>query len=225
MYKHLLFDADNTLLDFNEGERCALRGALSSSPLEFSEDVYKRYHEINDGLWKKLELGEVDRVRLRTLRFEILFEEYGFNGSDYGQFMDDIYINEISKQSQLIDGAEDVVRSLAEKYELYIVTNASVYVQRKRLAKTFFSECFKKYYISEEIGATKPQKEFFDKVIADIGDDRSSYLVIGDSLSSDIKGAMVSGLDSCYIDRCGRGAEGYTPKYIIRDLRELLDIL
>ncbi len=225
MYKHLLFDADNTLLDFNEGERCALRGALSSSPLEFSDEVYKCYHEINEYLWKKLERGELERKRLRVLRFEMLFNKYGFCGADLGQVTDDIFRSLMIEQTQLVVGAEEVIKALWEKYGLYIITNASKSVQRKRLSKTTIGEYFSKYYISEEIGADKPGREFFDYVTRDIGDDAGSYLVIGDSLTSDIKGAVSAGLDCCYFDHNHKGTGEYSPTFVIHNLRELLDIL
>ena len=225
MYRHLLFDADNTLLDFNEGERCALREALSDSPLEFSDEVYRKYHLINDSLWKDLELGKIQRDRLRVLRFEYLFNDFGLDGTLYAPKMDEIFLERMRYQSQLFDGVEDVLKYLFERYSLYIVTNASVKVQRFRLSRTCFHKYFKKYYISEEIGAHKPQKEFFDKVVIDINDDISSFLVIGDSLSSDIKGAEISGIDSCYLDHLGKGAGSYNPKYIINDSRDLINIL
>ena len=225
MYKHLLFDADNTLLDFNAGERCALQGALNSSPLEFSEEVYKCYHEINASLWKDLERGEIERKQLRILRFERLFDEFGLDGSVYSHDIDGIYLEQMKNQAQVFDGVWEVLDYLHVKYKMHIITNASVRVQKNRLTNAGFHKYFEKYYISEEIGTDKPGKDFFDHVVSDIGDDLCSYLVIGDSLSSDIKGAIISGIDSCYLDHSGKGAHPFTPQYIIRDIRELIEIL
>ena len=157
--------------------------------------------------------------------FEYLFNEFGIDGSVYAEKMDEVYLERMRCQSQLFDGVEDVLKYLSQKYSLYIITNASVRVQRHRLAGTCFDKYFKKYYISEEIGAHKPQKEFFNKVISDINDDISSFLVIGDSLSSDIKGAQMSGIDSCYLDHSGSGAGIYNPKYIINNIRDIMNIL
>ncbi len=226
MYKYLLFDADNTLLDFNKGERCALEKVLADSPLTFSDEVYKSYHKINDDLWKKLERGEIERSRLRQARFEQLFDLYGFNGSDFGKSIDDMFLLAMSEQAYVFDGVYDVLDSLSSDYELYLVTNASVSVQRKRLEKTFFDKYFKKYYISEEIGAHKPQKAFFNAVINDIGDEnRRNYLVIGDSLTSDIKGANLSGLDSCFYNPDNVVCTDILPTYTIDNICDLLEIL
>lgn len=226
MYKYLLFDADNTLLDFNKGERCALEKVLADSPLAFSDEVYKSYHRINDDLWKKLERGEIERSRLRQERFEQLFDLYGFRGSDFGKTIDDSFLLAMSEQAFIIDGVYDVLDKLSCDYELYLVTNASVAVQRKRLAKTKFDKYFKKYYISEEIGAHKPQKAFFDSVINDIGDgNRKNYLVIGDSLTSDIKGANLSNLDSCFYNPGNIVCTDILPTYTINAICDLLEIL
>jgi len=226
MYKYLLFDADNTLLDFNKGERCALMEVLTDSPLAFSDEVYEVYHKINDDLWKKLEMGEIERSRLRVARFEQLFEHYGFNDDICGEMIDSKFLSVMSEQAYIIDGVYEVLEELSSKYELYLVTNASVAIQKKRLSKTEFDKYFKKYYISEEIGAHKPQKEFFEAVINDIGDpDRSRYLVIGDSLTSDIKGAVDSGLRCCFYNPEGIEVSEIIPDYVIDDIRDLLKIL
>ncbi len=132
----------------------------------------------------------------------------------------------MTRQSQLIEGAIDVIQKLSQKYKLYLITNASVAVQRKRLAQTPFDNYFEKYYISEEVGFHKPQKAFFDAVIDSIGDaDRKNYLVIGDSLSSDIKGASDSALDSCYYDPEYKGYSDVVPTYTVHRLCELLTLL
>ena len=226
MYKYLLFDADNTLLDFNKGERCALNKVLADSPLDFSDEVYEVYHKINDDLWKKLEKGEIERSKLRVVRFEQLFDVYGFDGKEYGEIIDSRFLAAMSEQAYIIDGVYDVLDHLCSKYKLYLITNASVSVQKKRIAKTSFDKYFNKYYISEEIGAYKPQIEFFDAVINDIGDfNRKNYLVIGDSLSSDIKGAVSSGLDCCFYNPTNMSVTDIKPTYDINDICELLEIL
>lgn len=226
MYKHLLFDADNTLLDFNKGERCALMEVLTDSPLKFDDEVYEIYHKINDDLWKKLERGLIERERLRVYRFELLFERYGVDGTEFCKTVDERFLSAMSHQAFVIDGVYEVLEKLKCKYDLYLVTNASIAVQPKRLAKTDFDKYFKKYYISEAIGFNKPQKEFFDAVINDIGDhNRENYLVIGDSLTSDIKGAINSDIDSCYCNFEHKESSDIQPTFTIGNIRELLEIL
>lgn len=226
MYKYLLFDVDNTLLDFNEGERCALESVLAHFPLKFSDEVYKRYHQINDDLWKLLEVGKIEKQRLRVLRFEMLFDEFGFDGKEYGSVISPIFLEAMTEQAQIMEGAVEVLESVYKKYDLYIITNASAATQKKRLSKTPFEKYFKKYFISDDMGVHKPQKEYFEKVVSDIGSfDLGDYLVVGDSLTSDIKGAVDFGIDSCYFDPKGVGSKEIKPTYTISKLTDLLKII
>lgn len=227
MYQYLLFDADNTLLDFDLAEQEALRSTLVHTPLGFSEAIYRLYHTINDQEWKRLERGETTRARLRTERFIKLHEALGHSLDPAGaETVAQAFLGHMAEQGQLIDGALETVAALAEKYALYIVTNATSWVQKKRMARTPLMPYFQEIYISHDMGCAKPERIFFDKVLADIGDDRRrAYLVIGDSLSSDIAGARVAGLDSCYFDPGEKGCGSESPKWTIRTLPQLLDIL
>ena len=222
MYKYLLFDADNTLLDFDLAEECALKETLSVSPLGFSEEIHKRYHIINDLEWKRLERGETTREKLRIERFAKLYNEYGMDGEKYAPSTADVYTGRLSCQGQLIDGAEKILAELSEKYECYIVTNGITEVQKSRMERTPLLSYIKHSFISQEMGCAKPAPEFFEKVIDFIGDnDKSKYLVIGDSLSSDIAGARAFGLDSVWISK----NESEMPTYRIEKLSELHNIL
>lgn len=222
MYKYLLFDADNTLLDFDAAEAQALRETLSLCPLGFSDEIHRRYHHINDQQWKKLERGETTREKLRIDRFALLYDEFGMDGELYSRETADLYTERLSQQEQLIDGAEDVLSELSKRYECYIITNGITEVQRSRMAKTPLEKYIKHSFISQEMGCAKPSPVFFEKVIEYIGDsDKSSYLVIGDSLTSDISGARNFGIDSVYLSE----KESDMPTYRINNLYELYSIL
>ncbi|MBE6587252.1 MAG: noncanonical pyrimidine nucleotidase, YjjG family [Ruminococcaceae bacterium] len=222
MYKYLLFDADNTLLDFDLAEREALRETLLLSPLGFSEEIHKRYHVINDLEWKKLERGETTREKLRIDRFANLYREFGMDGELYGSETADIYTGMLSQQGQLIEGAEEVLSRLSKKYDCYIVTNGITEVQKSRMARTPLEKYIKHSFISQEMGCAKPSPLFFEKVFEYIGDgDRSRYLVIGDSLTSDIAGACAVGIDSVWLSF----RESSVPTYRIEKLTELFSIL
>ena len=222
MYKYLLFDADNTLLDFDMAEAQALKETLSLCPLGFSEEIHKRYHIINDLEWKKLERGETTREKLRIDRFAKLYDEFGMDGALYGESTADIYTTRLSQQGQLIDGAEEILKELSAKYRCFIITNGITEVQRSRMERTPLLQYIEYSFISQEMGCAKPSKVFFDKVIEYIGDtDITKYLVIGDSLTSDIKGAYSIGMDSVWL---GTG-ESEMPTYRIDTLNGLYDIL
>ena len=222
MYKYLLFDADNTLLDFDLAEELALKETLSEGPLGFTEEIHKRYHIINDLEWKKLERGETTREKLRIDRFAKLYNEFGLDGEKYGPISADLYTDRLSCQGHLIDGAEKILSELSAKYECYIVTNGITEVQKSRMARTPLGQYIKHSFISQEMGCAKPSPIFFEKVIDHIGDrDLSKYLVIGDSLTSDIAGANALGIDSVWLST----GESDMPTYRIERLSDLHNIL
>ena len=223
MYKYLLFDADNTLLDFDAAEKCAIRETLTESPIGYSEEIYNRYHIINDEEWKKLERGETTREVLRIDRFRRLYSEYGFDGNKYAEATADIYVERLSAQGQLMPEAEAVLSRLSRDYKIYIITNGITNVQRARMSSTPIEKYITHSFISQEMGTAKPQTAFFDEVFRYIGDpDSSSYLVIGDSLTSDIAGAVGAGIDSVWLSS---GNKSDMPTYTINKLTGLYDIL
>ena len=224
-YEWLLFDADDTLLDFKLGEHRAITATLSEAGLPTDDEVIATYSRINDNLWKMLERGEVTKDRLKVLRFVQFCEHYGFDRD--GAALAESYVENLKKQTVLLDGAEEVCRTLYGKYKMYIITNGIEAVQTARFGGCAIKEYFEKCYISDAIGVAKPKKGFFDAVAADIeGFDASRALVIGDSLTSDIKGGIEYGIDTCWLNPEGKSApENWDITYTIGDIRELIGIL
>lgn len=224
-YKYLLFDADNTLLDFNASEKNALMTTLNEYSLEFNEEVYNSYHVINDNLWKALERGEVKREYVKIQRFRSLFEKYGYVCDDFEKLAH-TFMSNIAKFGIPMKGAIETLEALHGKYMIYIVTNGTVSVQLSRLKDSGIDKYLGGLYMSEAIGFEKPRVEFFDYVINDIGDpDLNKYLVIGDSLTSDIKGAKNKGIDSCFLDHSRKGSGDLSPEFIINNIEEVLCLL
>ena len=222
-YRCLLFDLDNTLMDFDMAERAAFTAACSAVGLSASETSYSLYHEINDLLWKKLERGKIARSRLLTLRFETLLNRLGFPDDSRAQSLSTAYFAELAQQRYLVPGAREVCAALASSYKLYLITNGTLQIQMSRLHGSGLEEFFSDVFVSEQVGAAKPSLHFFDAVFSRIGDsERSHYCVIGDSLSSDIAGAEAARLDAVWIDRSGRGdAHGHALMRMMKDIREL----
>ena len=224
-YEWLLFDADDTLLDFKLGEHRAITATLADAGLPADDEVIATYSRINDNLWKMLERGEVTKDRLKVLRFTQFCEHYGFECD--GVALAESYVENLKKQTVLLDGAEDVCRALYGKYKMYIITNGIEAVQTARFGGCAIKDYFEKCYISDAIGVAKPKKGFFDAVAADIeGFEPSRALVIGDSLTSDIKGGVEYGIDTCWLNPTGKEVpDGMDITYVIGDIRELLGIL
>ncbi|MBR6918226.1 MAG: YjjG family noncanonical pyrimidine nucleotidase [Clostridia bacterium] len=224
-YKYILFDADNTLFDFDKCEYEAFVQAVTSFGIEFSDDLYSDYHIINDRLWKMLELGGIKRDVLKTERYRILLEKCGRN---------DVSCKELAKKYELclgnqcyeIDGVYKLLGDLSGEYKLYLITNGLTNVQESRLSLSRLTKYFTDVFISEKVGVAKPDPRFFDHVISSVGDgDLTKYLVVGDSLTSDIDGAIKYGIDCCWYNRTASDSAGRSPRYIIDDITKLKTVL
>lgn len=198
-YNTVLFDADGTLLDFAKSEREAVKEALAMSGIDADEEMINTYSRINDGLWKKLERGEIEHSVLLYHRFELFCEQYGYV-ADARRIAADYRLT-LSTKGYLLDGAEDMLKTLYGRVRMYIVTNGVEFIQRERYARTGIGHYFEDIFISEAMGVSKPDAKYFEYVARHIeGFDNSNTIVVGDSLTSDIKGGNNYGLDTCWYD-------------------------
>lgn len=229
-YEYILFDADNTLFDFRKAEYLSFRHTSDMSGLKFSDGLMRTYSDINDILWKELEKGTITLDFLKTERFRRLLVSYGEDDGEETNRraceMRDVYMDTLSRQTCLIDGAAEICRTLSQKYKLYIVTNGISMIQRSRFGNSCLREYFRDIFVSEEIGYAKPKKEYYDFVLSSIGDcDKSKYLAIGDSLSSDCDGAIAYGIDICRYNPDSLPDMDRVLTYDIKNLNELNEIL
>ena len=228
MYTTLLFDADNTLLDFDKDEKQALTGVMNEYGVPVSEENIRTYSEINQGLWKKFEKGEITKPELKRIRFGLFFDAIGFK-TDADVFeVNERYLSFLSGGGNLLEGAKEICQKLSHKgYELYIVTNGVASTQAQRLSRSGILPLFRDVFVSETVGYQKPRKEFFDYVLQNIKEkDKSRILVIGDSLSSDIKGAINSSLKCVWLNRDSAPVPGNMKiDYVIENISQLGDIL
>ena len=224
-YEFLLFDADHTLFDFKTGEYYALKEALEYYNLPSSDEHIERYSVINVKYWKMLERGEIDKKSLMLARFVEFAREYGFE--DKAQELSDLYMSNLAHQAQLFEGALEMVEKLSKKYRLFIITNGVKSTQDGRFGISPITKYFEKIFISEVIGFEKPHKEFFNAVASGIeGYNPQKAIVIGDSLSSDIKGAINSDLDCIWYNPQKKDApEGWNITHTVVNFEEILEIL
>lgn len=229
-YTHLLFDVDNTLLDFDRAEHDAMTDTLASFGFPTDEEIVTTYSRINDEHWKMLERGEMDRKTLMWHRFAVLGERCGLNPMDPHAFCE-AYVEHLSKKSYPMDGAVEVCRALRARYTMAVITNGNARVQRGRFDPSPLRPYFDRCFVSEAVGVNKPAMGFFEAVRREMPElipERT--LVIGDSLTSDIAGGVAWGTDTCWVcpDESKRpmaAARGLHPTYTVAHLRELLDIL
>lgn len=224
-YKTLFFDLDNTLLDFDAAEKVALRKLFEEQNMLLSAEMQARYQTINSGLWKSFEKGEISRDEVVNTRFALLFREYGQEVD--GVLYDEKYRSYLEEGNQLIAGAFDLITFLHTSFDLYIVSNGVSKTQHARLRNSKLHSLFKGIFVSEDTGYQKPMKEFFDYVFARIPDfSVEKGLIIGDSLSADIKGGHLAGLDTCWFNPYKvPDSTNIAPTYEIQKLDELYQIL
>lgn len=224
-YQTLFFDVDDTLLDFGAAEQMALRLLFEEQRMSLTAEVEARYQEINHGLWRAFEEGKVSRDEVVHTRFALLFKEYGQVVD--GEMLDQQYRSYLEQGHQYIDGAFELITNLHNQFDLYIVSNGVSQTQYTRLRNSGLLPLFKGIFVSEDTGYQKPMKEFFEYVFARIpGFSIEQGLIIGDSLSADIKGGYTVGLDTCWFNPQSKpNTIGITPTYEIQRLEELYPIL
>ena len=224
-YTTVLFDADGTLFDFLRAEKEALHETLVAFGITPDEERIATYSAINDGLWKALERGEIEKDVLRLKRFELFCEKYGFD-CDIPK-MAALYTNNLAKKGHLIDGAADLCQKLYGKVRLYIVTNGIDFVQKGRMAVSGIKDFFETVFISGEIGIEKPDVKYFEHVASHIENfSKKDTLIVGDSLTSDIKGGIAFGIDTCWYNPKEKDIpEGMKITYTVKNFGEIYDII
>ena len=225
MVEYLFLDLDDTILDFRKGEQMALRRTLGAFSLDASVELVDRYSRINMACWKAMERGEITREALKTLRFEKLFEEFALALDPHA--VSDLFMENLAQGHWFLPGAEEALEGLAKKYRLFLASNGTPSVQKGRMTSANLYRFFEQCFVSEELGAHKPSKAFFDAAFARIPDfDPSRAMMVGDSLSADVQGGINAGIRTCWVNTNGYPPKpGIVPDYEIQSLSQLEALL
>ena len=224
MIEFLLLDLDDTILDFHKAERIALSKTFRDFGLEPREEVLELYHKINKWHWEQLELGIMTRDQVLVGRFDRLFQELGME-VDAAACMKR-YEHNLSIGHYFLPGAEEAVKKLHEKYRLFLVSNGTATVQHGRLTSAGLYPYFEQVFISQNIGYNKPDKAYFDRCFERIpGFAPEKALMVGDSLTSDIKGGINAGLKTVWINPRHKPCGDIRPDYEIEGLPQLEALL
>ena len=227
-YYCILFDADNTLLDFTAAENKALAETLTQYGVTPDAETMQKYREKNEGLWRQLEKGQIKREKLLAERFGRFMAEIGVpcTGAESAE-MNRSYLDRLSQHPDVLPGTLSVLDELAEVATLAVVSNGVERVQTQRIQESGVVGYMEEIFISEKAGCEKPNRRIFDQALRTLGvEDRSHVLVVGDSLGGDIQGGINAGLDTCWFNPDGQeNTTGIVPTYEIRGLEELYPIV
>ena len=224
MVDTLLFDLDNTLLDFNQAERIAVSKTLEHFHIAPEDAILKRYSELNLAQWKLLEQGKISREQVKLRRFQILFTELGTDAPAEEAAL--MYETLLAHGHYFMDGAEELLETLYGKYRMYLVTNGTLSVQKGRLKSSGISRYFEDIFISEELGYNKPSVEYFDCCFSKIPDfHKETAVIIGDSSTSDIQGGINAGIRTIWFNPGHQNSTGIIPDYEFDKLSKLPELL
>ncbi len=225
-YEILLLDLDDTILDFSAAEAEAYARTLGEHGLPRSREILERYHQVNMLWWEKLERGEAEREEILLGRHRQMFRELGLQADPLRFELD--YRRQLGEAHDLLPGAKAALDYLKGRgYRLFLASNGLAETQHSRLRGAGIGPYFEGSFISEELGANKPEPAFFEACFARIpGFSREKTLMVGDSLSSDILGGRRAGIDTLWLNRRGSTAPpDCRPSYEIASLEELPKLL
>ena len=225
MIRNVLFDLDDTLFDFHKAEKIALTKTLVHFGIDPTEETLALYSTINAAHWKRLELGEISREEVKVGRYRELFKTIGVECDPVKATA--YYESMLAIGHYFMPGAPELLEVLYGKYRLYIVSNGTAKVQEGRIESSGIAKYMDGIFISQILGANKPDKQFFDICFADIPDfSLSETVIIGDSLSSDIKGGINAGITTVWFNPKGiENDNDIKPDYTIKELSEVPGLL
>ena len=232
MHHIFLFDLDMTLLDFHASEYIGLKTVVEAEGYEFNDELYGYFKAKNKELWLELEKGTVSRTELFETRFRLLYERCGADTSKIDLLKrNSEFISTMAENGVAMDGAEDLLKKIRDNIKdskTYIITNGAQINAEGRIRSTGLDKLIDGLFVSETMGVNKPSKEYFDMVLDSINEPDSRYMVIGDSLTSDMLGAENASLTSCWFMPEGdidKAMTEYDIDYKASSYDELYDIL
>ena len=227
MINILLWDVDGTLLDFKAAECAAVKRLFCEFSLgECTDEMVRRYSEINEGFWQRLERNEITKQQVLIGRYRQFFREIGVPVSLAEEF-NERYQLRLGDTIVFRDDSYNIVKSLQGKVRQYVVSNGTIVAQSRKLRLSGLGDLMDGIFLSEALGAEKPNKEFFAKVIEQIHPDSMDHvMIVGDSLTSDIRGGNNARIRTCWYNPEKKQAPaGYRIDYTITDLHEIVGML
>lgn len=227
MIKTILWDVDGTLLDFKAAESAAIKSLFEEFSLgTCSENMLQRYSQINRSYWQRLEANEITKPQVLVGRFQQFFGEIGVNTAIAEEFNRQYQIR-LGDTVVYRDNSIDIIKKLRGKVKQYVVTNGTIMAQKKKLRLSGLGDLMDGIFISDEIGVEKPNRAFFDAVFNTVQPENlSEVIIVGDSLTSDIRGGNNAGILTCWYNPEQKPQpQDYRIDYVISDLHQVLTIM
>ncbi len=227
MITTILWDVDGTLLNFEAAEKAAIRALFQEFGFGVcTDEMLKRYSQINKIYWERLERKEVTRQEVLEGRFLDFFAEEGLDVSAAPEF-NECYQTSLGDTIVFYDDSYEIVKSLRGKVKQYVVSNGTITAQTKKLRVSGLGELMDGIFLSEQLGVEKPDVHFFEQVFAQTGlTDKTQIMIVGDSLSSDILGGNNAGIITCwYNPEHKQSKNSVRIDYEITDLHEIYNLI
>jgi putative hydrolase of the HAD superfamily len=228
-YRHLFFDLDHTLWDYDKNVQESLTELhqayqLSNVGILEPENFIQSFYNVNFKLWALYDVGKIDKVSLREKRFKLIFENAGADPFSVPKQMEDDFMHRTSSKPHLLPYTFEILEYLKPNYGLHIISNGFDESQAKKMHSSGLTPYFDLIVTSETTGHKKPDPRIFQYAMDKLGVKSSETIMIGDNPNSDILGAIRSNMDNVYFDPHEKGIE-HQPTYTIRHLKELQSIL
>ena len=228
-YKHLFFDLDHTLWDFDANAKLTLTEIYSFFNLATLEvkpfdTFYSHYLHHNQVLWNRYHKGYINGEELKWKRMWRTLLEFKIGDEKLAKEMSEKFLEILPVKKMLFPHTIEVLDYLAGKdYQLHMITNGFEKIQWTKLNNSGLGGYFKNVITSETSNSLKPRKEIFDFAMQKAGSTLANSIMLGDNLDADIQGAMNAGMDSVFVNHINAVTQ-LQPTYTITHLRELEDI-
>lgn len=223
MIKAVLIDIDDTIFDFEKCSRNSFLKTLEKFNLKFKEEDFSYFNKVNDILWTKQKLGEIN-IKEVFIKRDYLMGKY-FNLDIEKGLFNDLFVKFLYDEIEMVDGIENLLEYLSEKYKIFAASNGIYKMQENRLKKSNLDKYFDKIFVSEKLGYEKPDKKFFEKIMDITKFSNDDLIMIGDSIKSDIIGAKNSKIKSIYFNKEDKKITDKNFTYQVKNLSEIKKIL
>ena len=225
MIKYVFIDIDDTIIDFHKSAEVSIKNMLKEQNLPCPDNVMIKYRKVCDPLWHKVEKREITLKQLQEIRWQMVFRELGV---DYNPEIDyeQKYRENLAKTVFEIEGSRQLLEYLSKKYTVCAASNSYYFQQIKRLKLAGFDKYITHLFTSNEIGAEKPYKDFFEGCFEKLSNPpKNEVIMIGDSLTADIDGAFEYGIKSIWFNKNKIDAQNVKADYTVLKLVDIMEKL